>query len=154
MSKKSEFFRANAGVLVIDAQGCVLAFQRTGSEQWQLPQGGIDRGEDPLVAAQRELFEETGITIDRVEWIATHSEWLPYVLPKGLRSPKKGLGQIQKWFLFWLRDDPLHIDLAKAPDQEFQAYKWTTIEALIDEVIYFRKPIYRKLATEWADYLL
>lgn len=78
-------YRPNVGVMLINAEGAVFVGQRKDryKDAWQMPQGGIDKGEDPRIAALRELEEETGVGPELVEIIAESDGWLPYDLPHG-----------------------------------------------------------------------
>jgi putative (di)nucleoside polyphosphate hydrolase len=152
MGKKAQTFRASVGALVIDLHGNVLGLERADANgQWQMPQGGLDLGEEPLAAAKRELWEETGLGEREVRFLAEHPEWLVYELPT--YSAKHGRGQAQKWFLFQLTQPDTRIDLQKAKSKEFQSWKWTTLAQLGNETIEFRKSVYGKLAEHFAPYL-
>lgn len=157
MGGRTETFRASAGVVVLGRHGLVLAFERHDVEgAFQLPQGGIEPGETPLQAARRELSEESGIPLrvvkTKFDVLREHSDWLTYTLPH--RRRELGLGQTQKWFLFGFAGlDPTlekHIDLSES--KEFKTYKWMTLDQLIYEVIWWRKPIYRRLREEFGRY--
>lgn len=158
MADRTQFFRASAGVVVVGRYGKILAFERRDVEgAFQLAQGGIEAGETPLAAARRELSEESGIPLkiikSRFQLVQEHPEWLTYLLPP--RRGHLGLGQTQKWFLmnFGGHDQTLerHIDLNRSA--EFKSFRWTTLAQLTNEVIWWRKPIYHRLQTDWAQYL-
>ncbi len=137
-------FRANVGILVIDDQRNVLAFERSGEpDAWQLPQGGLDVGEEPLDAAYRELVEETGLAREDVEPLGEHPSWLAYELPPRFRR-KHWRGQVQRWFLFRIRPD-VTIDLADAVDDEFGDHRWMSMSELTRIVWEVRRPIYTEL---------
>lgn len=144
------YFRANAGSVVINSRGQVLAFERRGRPgAWQFPQGGVDAGEDLLLTAQRELEEETGLQTGRdVRFLNELPEWIGYELPLEWRSGKTGRGQVQRWFFFQILNDDHQIDLEKAQDKEFRDWRWMEMEELLDIVIEFRRPVYRRLA-DW-----
>jgi putative (di)nucleoside polyphosphate hydrolase len=153
---RSQFFRANVGIVVARADGCVLAFERSDKPgQWQLPQGGLDEGEEPTEASLRELHEETGITPELVELLAEHPDWLAYELPPGRRRSKTGRGQVQKWFLYRFLGSDADIDLSppKGERQEFSAFRWVPLPDLLDEAWEVRRPIYGALLEAWSELL-
>lgn len=137
------FFRANVGACVFDAEGRVLALKRKGvvENAWQMPQGGIEPGEDPPAAVWRELHEETGLLPDKLEIVAEHPDWLVYELPLEYRNPKVGWGQAQKWFL--LRASATVV--VKPDGKEFEDYAWLKPADLMPLVVEFRRPTYQRV---------
>jgi putative (di)nucleoside polyphosphate hydrolase len=149
--RMSQFFRANVGIAVLDDGGRVLALERyefPGS--WQLPQGGLDEGEEPIDAARRELREETGLTWPQVELLGAHPRWLVYELDADMRKPDTGRGQVQKWFVVRLVDRQAKIDIRQVDERkghpEFRAYEWMSVHDLLRKTAPFRLPIYEALA--------
>jgi putative (di)nucleoside polyphosphate hydrolase len=147
----SQFFRASIGIAVLDDAGRVLALERyevPGS--WQLPQGGLDEGEEPLDAVRRELREETGLAWEQVELLGVHPRWLAYELDPDMRRSDTGRGQAQKWFVARLADREAKIDLTQVDDRkghpEFRRYKWTSLDDLLENAVPFRLPVYEPLA--------
>jgi putative (di)nucleoside polyphosphate hydrolase len=139
-------YRPGVGVLLFNAHGHVFVGQRLDSklEAWQMPQGGIDDGEDPLTAALRELEEETGIPARLVEVIAETPDWHHYDLPEAMVGTIwKGrfAGQRQKWFAmrFLGSDNDVAIDTAHA---EFKAWRWTGIDTLVELAVPFKRDLY------------
>ena len=146
--QKSQFFRANAGAVICNREGLILALERADVPgAWQLPQGGMDKGEEPRATVLREVQEETGITSSAMTCVGTYPELLSYELPVDMRSKKTGRGQVQYWFYF-VADDP-ELTLGN----EFRAYEWTTFDKLVEQVIGFRQPLYRKLAKHFAEHI-
>lgn len=137
------FFRANVGACVVDAKGRVLALKRKAVPEnaWQMPQGGIEAGEDPRAAVRRELQEETGLLPHEVEIVAEHPDWLVYELPIEYRNPKVGWGQVQKWFL--LRALPTAI--VRPDGREFEDCAWLTPADLMPLVVEFRRATYERV---------
>jgi putative (di)nucleoside polyphosphate hydrolase len=155
MSKKFDdtVFRANVGAVIINENGLILAFERSKIQgAWQLPQGGMDKGEKTIDAVYREIREETSISSSDLAFIAEYPEWLAYELEEIYRTPKLGRGQVQKWFLFKFIGTESAINLEYTKPQEFSHWKWVKFEELIVEVIAFRKPIYQKLMEEFSKY--
>ncbi len=148
-------FRANVGAMIINEAGYVLALERAKlPDAWQLPQGGLEQGEEPEAAVYRELLEETGIQQRDVALLAVYPEWLAYELEKSLRRPKLGRGQVQKWFLFQLQIADAQLDLSKATGKpEFSQWRWMKLQDLIAQTVAFKQPVYEKLAHGFAEYL-
>ncbi|MBX2799857.1 MAG: RNA pyrophosphohydrolase [Myxococcales bacterium] len=140
----AQTFRANVGILVLHGDGRVLAMER---KDWsepvlQLPQGGIEPGEEPTDAAYRELLEETGLSPEHVQLVGEHPHWLAYEWPADTRAAKSHRGQVQKYFAFRLLADEACI---RPTDEEFRAWRWMTMQALTECAVYFRQPVYRQV---------
>jgi putative (di)nucleoside polyphosphate hydrolase len=152
----SEGFRPNVGIVLTSAAGQVLWAKRIGQQAWQFPQGGIKRGESPEAALFRELHEELGLLPQHVEVIGVTSGWLRYRLPQRyLRRPRGRLciGQKQKWFaLRMLGEDQLvRFDASDKP--EFDGWRWVDYWLPMDEVVEFKREVYRRALTELAPLL-
>ena len=152
----SQTFRANVGIAVARADGLVLALERIDQpDRWQMPQGGLNVGEEPAEASLRELQEETGLRHEHVELAAEHPGWLAYELPPGRRRNGIGRGQVQKWFLFRFlgTDDDLDLTPPKGERQEFRDFRWVDLTELAEGMWEIKRPIYQTLAGEWAGRL-
>lgn len=150
-------YRPCAGVMLLSRTGQVFVGQRLDStlEAWQMPQGGIDPGEDPLEAAFRELWEETGIVRQHVELVAAPDEELQYDLPDDLIGKVwkgKWRGQRQRWFLFRLNAGDEVIDIETA-EPEFRAWRWIDPVELPDVIVPFKRDLYARLLEIFADHL-
>ncbi|MEL7125633.1 MAG: RNA pyrophosphohydrolase [Pseudomonadota bacterium] len=150
-------YRRNVGVMVLNTDGHVWVGQRKDryKDAWQMPQGGIDKGEDPKAAALRELEEETGITPDLVELIAETDGWLPYELPHDLIPQLwKGRyrGQEQKYYLlrFLGTDEQINID---TEEPEFSAWRWMPPADLPGAIVPFKRDVYRRVLAEFEAHL-
>ena len=154
-------YRPCVGLMVINRAGLVWVGCRGDAKNeaegrgawWQMPQGGIDEGEDPHAAALRELYEETGMR--SVEMMAQHSRWLHYDLPPNLIGKAWGgryRGQRQKWFAlrFAGDDSEIKIDPPDGPEREFVAWRWAPVEQLLDLIVPFKRDVYRDVLAEFA----
>lgn len=148
-------YRPCVGIMLVNAQGLVFVGKRIDNREgdiWQMPQGGIDPGEELRGAAMRELREETGITPDLATVIAQSSQELFYDLPEDLVGTIwKGRyrGQRQMWLLvrFTGNDGDVRIDADKHP--EFCEWKWVDPETLPDLIVPFKKRVYRAVLEEF-----
>lgn len=159
-------YRDCVGLAVFNAMGNVFIGRRKLDENiedtteahapWQMPQGGIDKGEDPLKAALRELHEETSIT--NVSLLAEAPEWIYYDLPDedlGIALKGKFRGQRQRWFAFAFTGDDSEIDVlnpggGKHP-AEFDAWRWERLSKTPALIVPFKKDAYDKVVAAFAD---
>lgn len=149
-------YRPNVGIMLANLNGLIFVGQRLDnpdSDAWQMPQGGIDKGEGEEQAAFRELEEETGVRAEHVSLIARSKEDYLYDLPEELIGKLwkgKWRGQRQTWFLmrFIGQDDDINI-ATKHP--EFSAWKWVKPEELPGLIVPFKKRIYEGLVREFGN---
>jgi putative (di)nucleoside polyphosphate hydrolase len=150
-------YRRCVGLVVANADGLVFAGKRrdTPGEAWQMPQGGLDRGEAPRDAALRELEEETGIPGSAVRVEAETPDWLRYDLPAELVPRIWGgryRGQEQRWFLVRFLGDDGMIDIERH-DPEFSAWAWMRPATLVERIVPFKRDIYRDVFRLFDDRL-
>ncbi|MET3709916.1 putative (di)nucleoside polyphosphate hydrolase [Sphingomonas trueperi] len=150
-------YRPCAGVMLLNREGRVFVGQRLDStlEAWQMPQGGIDPGEDALEAAFRELWEETGVARHHAELIAEAPEELQYDLPEDLIGKVwkgKWRGQHQRWFLLRFLGEDGDIDIATA-HPEFRAWRWAEPADLPELIVPFKRALYTRLLELFAPHL-
>lgn len=144
-------YRRCVGVMLINGDGHVFVGNRidTPGEHWQMPQGGIDKGEEPRDAALRELEEETGT--DAAKVIAESAHWHAYDIPAPIsRRLWKGRfrGQTQRWFLLRFLGSDSDIDLNRH-QPEFAQWRWAPARTLVDNIVPFKRDIYRKVVDEF-----
>ena len=155
MSHEHLPYRPCAGFMLVNADGLVFVGQRIDPSAhgfWQMPQGGIDKGEDIRDAALRELQEEIGVGPDLVEVIAQGSRPFLYDLPPELQGrvwKGKYRGQEQYWFLGRFLGSDADIDLEAHDPPEFNAWRWIAPEALPDLIVPFKRAVYEELVAEF-----
>ena len=146
-------YRPCVGIMLVNMDGKVFVGQRIDNkvEAWQMPQGGIDPGEDPRATAIRELGEETGIDAAHVEIIAQAKEEHYYDLPADLVGKIWGgkyRGQRQTWFLMRFLGTDADVNIHTA-HQEFRDWRWVVPEELPELIVPFKKKLYRDLVQEF-----
>ncbi|WP_028466104.1 RNA pyrophosphohydrolase [Nisaea denitrificans] len=148
-------YRPCVGIVLINDEGKVLIGRRADMKPaaWQMPQGGVDDGEDPLQAGLRELAEETGVTACEVLDITP--DWLTYDFPpeavrKGIKSRYRG--QKQKWILarFTGSDKDIHLS---AHTVEFDAWRWADSDEVLRLIVEFKRPVYQAALDRFARFL-
>ena len=150
-------FRANVGIIVMNHAGQLLWARRFGSQQaWQFPQGGVSENETPREAMYRELKEELGVNAGDVKLVAELTKWLRYRLPERFQrrdhhSPRC-IGQKQKWFLLKLLGNDSCIKLDESEHPEFDQFQWVDYWFPLKHVIFFKRPVYRRVLEEFLKY--
>ncbi|MGC6330626.1 RNA pyrophosphohydrolase [Rhizorhabdus sp. FW153] len=150
-------YRPAAAIMLLNAENKVFVAQRIDNlaEAWQMPQGGLDKGEDPQAGALRELEEETGIPPHLVKILAKAPEELLYDLPPELVGKIWGgkyRGQAQHWFVarFLGRDEDIDLETA---EPEFRAWKWADADQLVDMIVPFKRDLYARVVDLFRPYL-
>ena len=150
-------YRRGVGAALFNNEGRVWLGRRIlrpGREvqnYWQLPQGGIDDGEDPAAAVIRELYEETGTA--KAEIIGEIDGWLSYDLPSNLLGKVwrgKYRGQAQKWFALQFNGNDTDFNLKGHEKPEFDAWRWAELAVLPDLIVPFKHKIYKRVADEFS----
>jgi putative (di)nucleoside polyphosphate hydrolase len=147
-------YRPCAGVMLVNAEGKVFVGQRIDSsvEAWQMPQGGIDPGEDAETAAIREIGEETGIDPAFIQIVTRTADELIYDLPPELVGKLwkgKYRGQRQTWFLARFTGTDADVNIA-TPHPEFRQWKWAEPSELPDMIVPFKRALYEDVVSRFA----
>lgn len=161
MDSPPEGYRTNVGICLADPSLTKIfsASRIDIPTAWQMPQGGIDPGEEPRVAAIRELREETGVR--SAEIVAEAPNWLTYDFPTDVKDKLNARwgtnwkGQAQKWFLFRLTggDDEINLMGDGSEKPEFLEWAWMTPKQVIEKAVDFKKPVYEETLKHFAPYL-
>jgi putative (di)nucleoside polyphosphate hydrolase len=152
-------YRPCVGIMVINRAGFVWVGRRAGTPNegpggwWQMPQGGIDDGEEPVIAARRELREETGIV--SVDVIGESPDWYTYDLPPELLGKAWGgrfRGQKQKWFAVRFTGVDSEIDISPQPGHaaEFVTWRWVPLNDLTDMIVPFKHAVYAQVVRDFS----
>jgi putative (di)nucleoside polyphosphate hydrolase len=152
-------YRPCVGIMVVNRAGQVWVGQRADMQGdaegpgrwWQMPQGGIDEGEEPRTAAVREVWEETAMR--SLSILGESKDWVTYDLPPeliGVAWGGKFRGQRQKWFAMRFTGDETEIDIGprEGLDIEFRAWRWSPREALTRDIVPFKRDVYEKVVAE------
>jgi putative (di)nucleoside polyphosphate hydrolase len=151
-------YRPCAGIMLLNAEGLIWIGRRFDElvqqetlRRWQMPQGGIDKHEEPEAAARRELYEETGVR--SVELLQISKDWIYYDLPPeavGMALKGKYRGQRQKWFAMRFTGDEQEINLHQQGHKpEFDAWRWAPAQEVLDLIAGFKRPAYEAVMTEF-----
>jgi 8-oxo-dGTP pyrophosphatase MutT (NUDIX family) len=145
-------YRPGVGIMLLNANNDVFVGRRTKTKgkAWQMPQGGIDEGEEPCAAAFRELREEIGTC--NAEILAESGSWLSYDLPAELVATARHgpwRGQRQKWFVMRFKGSDADINIMTG-EPEFSAWKWVSIEQLTDLIVPFKRHVYLSVLNEFC----
>lgn len=150
-------YRPCVGVMLVNGDGLIFAGQRKDSPvaAWQMPQGGIEADEKPRDAALRELWEETGVPSDRVDFLAKSPGWLTYDLPEDLIGKVWGgkyRGQRQRWFLFRYRGRDDQINIA-TEQPEFSQWCWIGADEMLKAIVPFKRAVYEEVVQAFRRWL-
>lgn len=154
---QDKLYRRGVGVMLINADRHVFVGRRIDNrdEAWQMPQGGIDPGEQPWPAALRELEEETGIRPELVEEVACHPQRLRYDIPDAIASRLWGgkwKGQLQDWYLARFLGTDGDVNIATS-HPEFSHWKWVEPRLLPELIVPFKRDMYRQIIAGFEAYL-
>lgn len=149
-------YRLNVGIIIANENDHIFWGRRVGQQAWQFPQGGVAPNESAQEAMFRELKEEVGLDKKDVEILGVTKHWLKYRLPKQyLRQGNKPMviGQKQKWFILRLvsPEQKIRLDLCDTP--EFDSWRWVELSLPANEVIYFKRQVYRQALKELSPLL-
>ena len=149
-------YRPCVGVVLQNQNGLIFTGERIDTPgAWQMPQGGIDKGETVPDAGLRELREETGVSPDLVTEIATSDEWITYDLPDHLVGKLwKGRyrGQKQKWVLLSFAGTDADVEIVQ-PHQEFARWRWSTPDEVLRDIVPFKRDVYARVLSDFKEHL-
>jgi putative (di)nucleoside polyphosphate hydrolase len=149
-------FRPNVGIMLSNAEGQLLWARRVGGQDaWQFPQGGIKHYEDSETALFRELNEEIGLHSSDVRILACTKGWLRYHLPSRFVRQQEPvcIGQKQKWYLLQLLSDEDRLNVSASSPPEFDAWRWVNYWYPLNQVVAFKREVYRRALKELAPFV-
>jgi len=156
MRRDPDKYRPAVGIALFNNDGQVFLGRRkkaSGPYVWQMPQGGIDKGEKPRQAALRELEEETGVSADLVEPLGRIKGWLYYDFPKDFAGSKRArgwYGQRQKWYAYRYHGTDKDVNLQAHQPAEFTDYRWANLSMATKLVVPFKRPVYRRVMAAFS----
>ena len=155
MSQKKLPLRIGVGAIVLNNKNKIFVGKRADIpvNKWQMPQGGVNKGENLITAMKRELMEET--SIQNIKVLKKIDKWFEYELPKdllGIIWKGKFRGQKQRWFIVRFIGNESEINL-KTKHPEFIEWKWIEIDELINVIVDFKKDVYKKLVIELKEFI-
>lgn len=150
-------YRSCVGIALFNKDGKVWMGRRAGASGdyvWQMPQGGMDRGESPEFAAMRELYEETGVLPTQLKPLGHIEDWLYYDLPAGHGNKRmnKYRGQRQRWFAYRFKGKDSDFNLKVQRKVEFTDFKWTKLSKTPDMIVPFKKCVYERIVLEFERF--
>lgn len=151
-----EGYRPNVGIILVNSRNQVFWGKRVREHAWQFPQGGISHGETPEQAMLRELYEETGLLPEHVKIIGRTRHWLRYDVPtRWVKRDHRNhyRGQKQIWFLVRLVGRDHHVNLRASDHPEFDAWRWNDYWIPLNEVIEFKRGVYKEALEELSRLL-
>ena len=144
-------FRANVAIVLFNEQGQLFWAKRVGMDAWQFPQGGIKPHETSESAMFRELREEVGLLPGHVEVVGVTRDWLRYRLPEQYvrrHSSPLCIGQKQHWYLLRLVGEERNFNLYYSGRPEFDHWRWVDFWEPVENVVFFKRDVYRRALTE------
>lgn len=141
----TQHFRAGVGAVILNNEDHVLIFKRQGTvDSWQVPQGGLDIGEDPLAGVIREVWEETGLEAHEIELLPIDPKLTAYIFPPEARRNATVRGQVHSWYFFKFVGDEESITLGDG--LEFSDWRWVPMDEAVTKIVEFKREAYQEVA--------
>ena len=155
-SLDSDGYRPNVGIILCNGESQVLWARRRRHDGWQFPQGGVEKGESILDAVYRELYEEVGLRPTQVQVIGCTQRWLRYDVPRTyVRSSSLSFrGQKHMWYLLRMLADDTEVRLDHSEQPEFDEWRWVDYWLPLEQIVPFKRKVYRRALTELEQMLV